>query len=326
MLTKYEKEVEKCRRLIAESYEKATIIPQITNYRSYDEETDKILSFSHIYIDRLLPISWFTNTYYPMDVYYHDVGRSIANGEKNYLIQRLLKEAETTLTRGSQFDIDEVINAISELTQRGHQDLKLFVPTEYYVKFHSLIRSRPPENIDIYWKTPTQEFLKLKDKISAQVLWSSKDVELKQVLLFSKDCGMWITKPGNVSDALTIEIEMENQTNVDLLVKTMITYNIMDSGAIRILEFERKPIPPVKREEKRTYYNYVLRDGKRVVYYGITANPKKRAIEIKNKGLRFTSMIIDPIALSEKTAREREKERIETYQKSHKGRNPRYNK
>ena len=326
MSAKYEEEVEKCKRLIAESHEKATIIPQITNYRPYTEETDRILPFSHIYIDHLLPLSWFTDTYYAMDAYYLDVGRSIANGEKNHLIRRLLKEAETTPIRGNQFNISEVINTISDLTQRGYQDLKLFVPIEYYVKFHSSIRSHPPEKIAVHWKTPTREFLKLKNRISAQVFWSSKDVELKQVLLFSKDCGMWITKPGNVSDALTIETKIENRTNVDLLVKTMITYDIMDRGAIGILEFERAPPSPIKRKVKRAYHNYILRDGKRIVKYGITTNPNRRAVELENQGLKFTSMIIDPVALSGKTARQREKERIKAYQKSHKGRKPRHNK
>lgn len=60
--------------------------------------------------------------------------------------------------------------------------------------------------------------------------------------------------------------------------------------------------------------------------HGITNNPDRRAIEMENQGLRFTSMTVDPVSVSKETALKREKERIESYQRSHKGRKPRYNK
>jgi len=46
---------------------------------------------------------------------------------------------------------------------------------------------------------------------------------------------------------------------------------------------------------------------------------------MKSEGLKFTSMTLDPIAVSEETAREGEAERIATYEKSH-GKKPKYNK
>jgi len=47
---------------------------------------------------------------------------------------------------------------------------------------------------------------------------------------------------------------------------------------------------------------------------------------MENAGLKFTSMTKDPIAVSKETALKREKERVEAYQRSHKGRKPKYNK
>ena len=81
-----------------------------------------------------------------------------------------------------------------------------------------------------------------------------------------------------------------------------------------------------KKRVKQNYYNYTLRDGRFVVKHGITNDPNRRAVEMENKGLKFKSMVIDPVAVSEETARKREKERVESYQKSHNGRKPKYNK
>lgn len=81
-----------------------------------------------------------------------------------------------------------------------------------------------------------------------------------------------------------------------------------------------------KKRAKQTHSNYTLRNGRFVVKHGITTNPYRRAVEMENKGLQYTSMIIDPVAVSEKTARKREKERIEAHQRSHKGKKPKYNK
>lgn len=81
-----------------------------------------------------------------------------------------------------------------------------------------------------------------------------------------------------------------------------------------------------KKRAKQNNYNYTLRDGRFVVKHGITNSPYRRMIEMENTGLNFTSMVIDQVAVSEKTARKREKERIETYQRSHRRRKPRYNK
>ena len=81
-----------------------------------------------------------------------------------------------------------------------------------------------------------------------------------------------------------------------------------------------------KKRAKQDHHNYVLRDGRFVVKHGITTDPNQRVVQMENEGKQFTSMIIDPVAVSEETARKREEERVEAYQKNHKGKKPRYNK
>jgi len=88
----------------------------------------------------------------------------------------------------------------------------------------------------------------------------------------------------------------------------------------------RKGGDRMARRAKQDHWNYTLRDGRSVVKHGITADPCERYIQMKNKGLRFTSMCLDPVAVSKNTALRREKWRVKAHQGSHRGRKPRYNK
>jgi len=76
----------------------------------------------------------------------------------------------------------------------------------------------------------------------------------------------------------------------------------------------------------RDTYRYVLRDGRRIVQYGITNDPEGRAGEHDGDGKRFTSMTIVGPAVTRDSALDWEREHIEGYQASHNGRRPRYNK
>lgn len=80
-----------------------------------------------------------------------------------------------------------------------------------------------------------------------------------------------------------------------------------------------------KKRAKRDHWNYTLYDNRRIVKHGISTDTDRRFIELENQGLHFKSMSIDPVPVSQATALKREKERVEQYMKSHKGRRPRYN-
>ena len=81
-----------------------------------------------------------------------------------------------------------------------------------------------------------------------------------------------------------------------------------------------------RKRSKRDYWNYTLRDGRYVVKHGITNDPDRRLQELGTEGQKFTSMIFDRYPVSEDTARQREQARIDAYRRSHKGKNPKYNK
>ena len=81
----------------------------------------------------------------------------------------------------------------------------------------------------------------------------------------------------------------------------------------------------VKKRKKRDTYNYILRDGKKVVYKGITNDPDRRFDEHVKSGKRFTTMSWGS-PCSREEAIKREKEGVAIYEGGHKGKKPRYNK
>jgi len=77
--------------------------------------------------------------------------------------------------------------------------------------------------------------------------------------------------------------------------------------------------------KRRKYYRYVLLDNRRIVYIGITDDPKRREQEHRREGKKFTKMKIIGPAVTRETAEKWEEERLRTYRRHHKGRNPKYN-
>lgn len=79
-----------------------------------------------------------------------------------------------------------------------------------------------------------------------------------------------------------------------------------------------------RRREPRDTYNYKLRTARTVVYGGITNDPDRRKAEHK-MDKNFASMHVEPVPRSRETARQVERDRLETY-KRNQGRKPKYNK
>ncbi len=75
----------------------------------------------------------------------------------------------------------------------------------------------------------------------------------------------------------------------------------------------------------RDTYKYELKNGKKVVYVGITNNPEQRLKQHENEK-EFTHMNLVGRKTTEEAAHKWEQERLKTYRKNHGGDNPKYNK
>ena len=76
----------------------------------------------------------------------------------------------------------------------------------------------------------------------------------------------------------------------------------------------------------RDSYNYELKQGNRVVYRGQTNDLERRESEHLRDGKKFTHMKKIGKAKTHSGALKTEKESLKKYRKSHKGKNPIYNK
>jgi hypothetical protein len=76
----------------------------------------------------------------------------------------------------------------------------------------------------------------------------------------------------------------------------------------------------------RDTHRYILRDGRKIVQFGITNGAIDRAMEHLRDHKRFTSINVVGPAVTRDTALDWERDRIENYQRTHGGSRPRYNK
>ena len=78
--------------------------------------------------------------------------------------------------------------------------------------------------------------------------------------------------------------------------------------------------------KKREHYRYELKDGRKIVYIGITSSPDRRETQHKKQRKRFSHMRVVGPRVTRKAAERWEESSLETYRKNHQGRNPRYNR
>ncbi len=78
--------------------------------------------------------------------------------------------------------------------------------------------------------------------------------------------------------------------------------------------------------KNRDTYKYKLYEGNNIVYIGITNDPKRRENEHKNAGESFTKMETFGSAVNRESAEKWEEQELANYRKSHRGKNPKYNK
>ncbi len=93
---------------------------------------------------------------------------------------------------------------------------------------------------------------------------------------------------------------------------------------VQIVVFQEE-VEKVVKMVKRDKYLYTIRNKGKVVKFGISNDPDRRAIELENERLRFTSIKVDTHPRTWDSAKSEETRRIRTYE-SNQGKKPRYNK
>ncbi|MBT3721359.1 hypothetical protein HOG47_06950 [archaeon] len=82
----------------------------------------------------------------------------------------------------------------------------------------------------------------------------------------------------------------------------------------------------MKKPEKRDTVTYQLKQGRKVVYIGETNDIEATEQRHKDDGKNFTKILTTSVKITKTSAEQREADKLETYRRSHKGKNPKYNK
>ena len=80
---------------------------------------------------------------------------------------------------------------------------------------------------------------------------------------------------------------------------------------------------PTKKPRKTVTYD--LKKGNKIVYRGTTNNPERRENEHRREGKDFDKLLVTSRRMTQDGAKKKEVDNLETYRRSHSGKNPKYN-
>lgn len=78
--------------------------------------------------------------------------------------------------------------------------------------------------------------------------------------------------------------------------------------------------------KRRNTYRYELKDGRQVVYVGVTEDPERRVVQHREDGKRFSHLNVAGPRVKKESAEIWEESRLKQYRQNHGGKNPKYNK
>jgi len=229
------KKIERCKKLLLEEYFNTSIIELTMNTVDYDEDSHKDLEFRKFGKWVYIPREWFTDPTIIPDYVFREIGRGIAIGEENYIVQQILTHPKVTLRHIEKFDYESLIKALHEL--RSVTNLILFVPIKYFVPIH------------VNWAIKHKRVRIEKNDLYVngariKVFWSSKYVDFDKIILARKSFGKWIAKP-TVGKRLEVEIKESSEKPDQLELKAQTIFNF------RILNFEQIKVLDVPEPENR---------------------------------------------------------------------------
>ena len=228
------KMVDKCRKGIIQSYMRDRIVPEVLNVRIYEKEKDKSLKFRWIGLRYLIDRSWFTSPI--MMPEFSDMGRSIALGEKDYLVKQMIKFGETKQVE--RIDFEGLRLAISEFKNEGYRPTSIFIPIEFFVQLHEWPGSYESTGFRAVEYTEGQSYFVIDSETKMRIFWSSKYVKLEDFIVIDRKFGEWVVKPDESGDLLTVKIEesKDKKDKVEVLVKTSFNFSVIDPKAVRVLK------------------------------------------------------------------------------------------
>jgi len=227
--------VDKCKTEIIRTYTQETIIPEVISFRTYEEEKDKDLKFKFLGQKYLLEREWFTS---PIAIpEFSEFGKSVALGEKKYLIEQMIKVQEARVLEQISFEV--IKSFVNNFKEAGYQPTSVFIPIQWHRELHNWWRIEENKRRMIIEYKNGQAYLVVDPNTKLRIFWSSDAVKFEDFIIVDKGFGEWIAKPedGNILSVSIMESEKE-RNKIELLVKTLFNFKVVNSEAVMILKIK----------------------------------------------------------------------------------------
>ena len=227
------KKASECKENILESYMKNSEILELTEVKEFDEERDGELDFIQIYRRPLTPKNCFIRpSFVDCSALWFDFGSSVAVGEVKYLIDKILKNEEISRIEIKNDDktFDRIKFAVNDLKKQNQNPSVIFIPLDY---LSTLVKQRQS----------AYNHLKIDETTDMKVVHSSNHLKFNDIIILDKNASIWTFEPGEgAKGRLIVEISdyEKDKCKVDLLVKTVVNFRIVDPNAIKILELYKE--------------------------------------------------------------------------------------
>ena len=233
---------------IINGYKNTSIIREVIDCRSFVEKIDRPGNYTQIGLRTLVPKDWFKATANVV-LEFGSIGRSVAMGEENFLIDRVQEEIpEKKVRRIDKFAIDNVARAVTEIKGGGYSPSVLFVPIEFFVEMHNWRLTS--NKMAIRYPSGPRAFLVLDESTKLRIFWSSKYVRLDKILILDRSFAEWIVKTEpKTGDYIQATIrESKEPDKMEIMAKTVVKLIMRKSKALQILA--PAYIPKMQRNEK----------------------------------------------------------------------------
>ena len=238
-----EEKAKNCREEILGYYRGASIIHKVVNQTEYDEKKDENIDFIQVYEKSLCPKDSLVRVSTILTIWDY-FGKSIANGEKNFLLKQVVgnKEIRRVIVKSREKKnvellFSRVFETIKTLVEDGLNPSSIFIPFKYAAE----ISKKSHESSSILNKKiryESGEHLIYDENTKLEIFFSSEITPFDDIIILDKDFGVWTYRVDEkTNERLFIDINEyeEDKSQVVLYARTVFSLEITDPERARIL-------------------------------------------------------------------------------------------
>jgi hypothetical protein len=218
--------------IMRQSYLTHSVITEATNSRVYNEISDRTLSFKDIVITETVPRDWFDNPAVCPEPFFYDIGHNLAIAEENFLVRAIKENTEAQILEIPEIIRRRIFEIISEFVYEGNNMPVLFVPAELSVPLYV-----DEEELEF---EDNHQYMRISPMARAQLLPTSKYIELNDLIVIDKTTGTWIYRPGNYN-SLAIRLAEVGFGNLKITAQINAAYKTDRPRSMIIIHLTHRP-------------------------------------------------------------------------------------